>query len=58
MLPESLVISENTGMMLTDITVEKNIAVAEPKAEVKAVKSALNNNQVIVGGGYIRPFYM
>ena len=58
MLPESLVISENTGMMLTDTTVEKNIAVAGPKAEVKAVKSSLNNNQVIVGGGYIRPFYM
>lgn len=56
-LPESLVIGENSRMMLTDFVFE-NTSEAVSVAEVKAEMPALNNNRVFVGGGYIRPFYL
>lgn len=56
-LPESLVIGEDKGIIISDATPVNGVVEAvEPVAEVKAEVAVLN--RVFVGGEYVRPFYM
>lgn len=56
-LPESLVIGEDKGITISNVTLANEVVEAvEPVAEVKAEAAVLN--RVFVGGEYVRPFYM
>ncbi len=56
-LPESVVIGENQGITISNVTLVNEVVEAvEPVAEVKAEAAVLN--RVFVGGEYVRPFYM
>ena len=58
-LPESLVVGKSSGITLgegTPVIDRVEESVAEVKAEMPV--ATLNPNKVVVGGGYIRPFYM
>lgn len=56
-LPESLVIGEDKGITISNVTLANEVVEAvEPVAEVKAEAAVLNS--VFVGGEYVRPFYM
>ena len=56
-LPESLVIGEAKGIIISNVTLANEVVEAvEPVAEVKAEAAVLN--RVFVGGEYVRPFYM
>ncbi|MBQ6940895.1 MAG: hypothetical protein IJN51_06325 [Alistipes sp.] len=56
-LPESLVIGEDKGIIISNVTLANEVVEAvEPVAEVKAEAAVLN--RVFVGGEYVRPFYM
>lgn len=56
-LPESLVIGEAKGIIISNVTLANEVVEAvEPVAEVKAEAAVLNS--VFVGGEYVRPFYM
>ena len=56
-LPESLVIGEDKGIIISNVTLANEVVEAvEPIAEVKAEAAVLN--RVFVGGEYVRPFYL
>ena len=56
-LPESLVIGEDKGITISNVTLANEaVEAVEPVAEVKAEAAVLNS--VFVGGEYVRPFYM
>ena len=56
-LPESLVIGEAKGIIISNVTLANEVVEAvEPVAEVKTEAAVLN--RVFVGGEYVRPFYM
>ena len=56
-LPESLVIGEDKGITISNVTLANEaVEAVEPVAEVKAEAAVLN--RVFVGGEYVRPFYM
>lgn len=57
-LPQSVVYHE--GIQISRQKVNTEVVAAQPalQSEVKAEAQALNPNEVIAGGSYIRPFYM
>ena len=57
-LPQSVVYHE--GIKISYQKVNTEVVVAQPalQSEVKAEAQAINPNEVIAGGSYIRPFYM
>lgn len=57
-LPCSVVYNE--GIKISNVEAKAGVveAMAEPKAEVNAEVKSFNVNQIILGGSYIRPFYM
>lgn len=57
-LPQSVVYHE--GIKINYQKVNTEVVVAQPalQSEVKAEAQAINPNEVIAGGSYIRPFYM
>ncbi len=57
-LPQSVVYHE--GIQISRQKVNTDVVAAQPtmQSEVKAEAQALNPNEVIAGGSYIRPFYM
>ena len=57
-LPQSVVYHE--GIKISYQKVNTEVVAAQPamQSEVKAEAQALNPNEVIAGGSYIRPFYM
>lgn len=57
-LPQSVVYHE--GIQISYQKVNTEVVAAQPalQSEVKAEAQALNPNEVIAGGSYIRPFYM
>ena len=57
-LPQSVVYHE--GIKISYQKVNTDVVVAQPalQSEVKAEAQAINPNEVIAGGSYIRPFYM
>ena len=57
-LPQSVVYHE--GIKISSQKVNTEVVVAQPalQSEVKAEAQAINPNEVIAGGSYIRPFYM
>lgn len=59
-IPEPFVYNGNQGITISHVEINNDIVVAQPaaKAEVKMETPALNPNEVVVGGGYIRPFYL
>lgn len=56
--PHNVEFSE--GITISHVEIKNNVVEAKPaaKAEAKVETPALNPNEVIVGGGYVRPFYL